>query len=70
MEQRKKVAKWSKYIADNAALQVGVLKRTLEPQEPAEAAEMPFVGGTHEADDVADSRFAGMDWSQIGVQDS
>lgn len=70
VEQRKKVAKWSKYIADNAALQVGVLKRTLEPQEPAEAAEMPFVAVTPEADEVADSRFAGMDWSRIGLQDS
>lgn len=70
VEQRKKVATWGKYIADNAAIQVGVAKRTTEPQEAAEAVEMPFVAATPEADEVADSRFAGMDWSQIGLQDS
>lgn len=70
VEQRKKVATWGKYINDNAALQVGVAKRTTEPQGPAEAVEMPFVAVTPEADEVADSRFAGMDWSRIGLQDS
>ena len=70
VEQRKKVATWGKYINDNAALQVGVAKRTTEQQEPAEAVEMPFVAVTPEADEVADSRFAGMDWSRIGLQDS
>lgn len=70
VEQRKKVATWGKYINDNAALQVGVAKRTTEQQEPAEAVEMPFVAVTPEADGVADSRFAGMDWSRIGLQDS
>lgn len=70
VEQRKKVATWGKYIADNAAIQVGVAKRTTEPQEAAEGVEMPFVAVTPEADEVADSRFAGMDWSQIGLQDS
>jgi hypothetical protein len=70
VEQRKKVAAWGKYINDNAALQVGVLKRTTKPEEPAEAVEMPFVAVTPEADEVADGRFAGMDWSRIGVQDS
>ena len=70
VEQRKKVATWGKYINDNAALQVGVSKRTPEQQEPAEAVEMPFVSVTPEADEVADSRFAGLDWSRIGLQDS
>lgn len=70
VEQRKKVATWGKYINDNATLQVGVTKRTTEPQNPAEAVEMPFVAVTPEADEVADSRFAGMDWSRIGLQDS
>lgn len=70
VEQRKKVATWGKYINDNAALQVGVAKRTTEPQNPAEAVEMPFVAVTPEADEIADSRFAGMDWSRIGLQDS
>lgn len=70
VEQRKKVATWGKYIADNAAIQVGVSKRTTEPQEAAEGVEMPFVTVTPEADEIADSRFAGMDWSQIGLQDS
>lgn len=70
VEQRKKVATWGKYIADNAAIQVGVAKRTTEPQEAAEGVEMPFVAVTPEADEVANSRFAGMDWSRIGLQDS
>lgn len=70
VEQRKKVTTWGKYINDNAALHVGVSKRTTEPQNPAEAVEMPFVAVAPEADEVADSRFAGMDWSRIGLQDS
>lgn len=69
IEQRKKVAKWGKYIDDNAAIQVGVAKRTARPQMPAEAVEMPSVAILPEEDDTA-SRFAGMDWSQAGFQDS
>lgn len=69
IEQRKKVAKWGKYIDDNAAIQVGVAKRTARPQMPAEAVEMPPVAILPEEGDTA-SRFAGMDWSQAGFQDS
>ena len=69
IEQRKKVAKWGKYIDDNAAMQIGVAKRTARSQMPAEAVEMPTTEAVPEYDDTA-SRFAGMDWSRAGFQDS
>lgn len=69
IEQRKKVAKWGKYIDDNAAMQIGVTKRTESPQTPAEAVEMPTAEAVPEYDDTA-SRFADMDWSRAGFQDS
>ena len=69
IEQRKKVAKWGKYIDDNAAMQIGVVKRTARPQMPAETVEMPPVEILPEEDDSA-SRFAGMDWGRVGFQDS
>lgn len=69
IEQRKKVAKWGKYIDDNAAIQVGVAKRTTRSQTPAEAVEMAPVAISPDEVDTA-SRFAGMDWSQAGFQDS
>ena len=69
IEQRKKVAKWGKYIDDNAAMQIGVAKRTVRPQMPAEAVEIPPVAILPEEDDSA-SRFAGMDWGRVGFQDS
>ena len=69
IEQRKKVAKWGKYIDDNAAIQVGVAKRTTRSQTSAEAVEMAPVAISPDEVDIA-SRFAGMDWSQAGFQDS
>lgn len=69
IEQRKKVAKWGKYIDDNAAMQIGVAKRTVQTQTPAEAVEMPTAEAVPEYDDTA-SRFADMDWSRAGFQDS
>ena len=69
IEQRKKVAKWGKYIDDNAAIQVGVAKRTPRSQTSAEAVEMAPVAISPDEVDIA-SRFAGMDWSQAGFQDS
>lgn len=69
IEQRKKVAKWGKYIDDNAAIKLGVAKRTARPQTPTEAVEMPTVVISTEEVDTA-SRFAGMDWGQAGFQDS
>ena len=69
IEQRKKVAKWGKYIDDNAAIQVGVAKRTTRSQTSAEAVEMAPVAISPDEVAIA-SRFAGMDWSQAGFQDS
>ena len=68
IDQRKKVAKWEKYINDNAAIHIGVAKRTTAPQASAEAVEMPPLAISPEEDDTA-SRFAGMDWAAAGFRD-
>lgn len=69
IEQRKKVAKWGKYIDDNAAMQIGVAKRTARPQMPVEAVEMPPSAIIPEYEAPA-SRFAGTDWAAAGRRDS
>lgn len=70
IEQRKKVSKWIKYIDDHAASHIGVSRRSTVPQEPAVAVESESVAAAPEIDEIADNRFAGMDWAQIGRQDS
>ena len=69
IEQRKKVARTAAYVARNAAPRVGTIKRTATPEVAAEAVEITSVAAG--ADEYEpDSRFAGMDWSQAGFQDS
>lgn len=69
IEQRKKVARFEAYIKRNAAPRIGTARRTTQPEAPAEAVETAPVAVVPDTDD-AGMRFAGMDWAQIGRQDS
>jgi len=69
IEQRKKVAKFAAYVRDNAAPRVGTIKPTSAPEIAAEAVEMPSSAIAPEEDDTV-SRFADMDWGQVGFYDS
>lgn len=69
IEQRKKVAKFEAYVRDNAAPRIGTVKPTVASEIAAEAVEMPSVAIAPEEDDTV-SRFADMDWGQVGFYDS
>ena len=68
-EQCKRFAQFEKYVNDNAAMRIGTSKRTRMPETPAEAVETAPTAVVPDTDD-ARLRFAGMDWAQIGRQDS
>lgn len=70
IEQRKKIARWGRYIEENAAMQIGVSRRLTGEQRHAEAVEIAPFAVEAETNGTIDTRFAGMDWSQIGFQDS
>ncbi len=69
IEQRKKVAKFEAYVRDNAAPRIGTVKPTVASEIAAEAVEMPSSAIAPEEDDTV-SRFADMDWGQVGFYDS
>ena len=63
------VSEFKKYVEDNDVPKIGIAKRTTTPELPAEEVEIiPVPAGAEEYE--SDSRFVGMDWSQVGVQDS
>ena len=69
IEQRKKVAKFEAYVRDNAAPRIVTVKPTVASEIAAEAVEMPSSAIAPEEDDTV-SRFADMDWGQVGFYDS
>lgn len=64
--QQKKVAATRKYIADNAPMRIGTIKRSSQAEMPAEAVKTAPVAV--EADTPA-SAFSGIDWAQAGFND-
>ncbi len=69
IEQRKKVAKYETYISRNAAPRIGTSKRKSAPEAAAETVEMPTVAVADDPDDGI-AGYSGIDWGQIGFQDS
>lgn len=69
IEQRKKVARTAAYVASNAAPRIGTMKRPVTEEVAPEAVEIASVAAGAEEYEP-DYRFAGMDWSQVGFQDS
>lgn len=64
--QQKKVASTRKYIADNAPMRIGTIKRSRQPETPAEAVEMAPVAVEAETPATA---FSNIDWAQAGFND-
>ena len=64
--QQKKVVATRKYIADNAPMRLGTIKRSIQSETPAEAVEMAPVAVEVETPATA---FCNIDWAQAGFND-
>lgn len=67
IEQRKKVSTWQKWVKENAAPKIGTARRPEEPEQIAEAVEIPV--DIEEPREDTGSRFAGTDWGAKAMQD-
>ena len=65
-EQCGKRAQFEKYIADNAPMRIGTIKRSRQPESPAEAVEMTPVAAMEE---IPATAFSSIDWAKAGFND-